>query len=179
MRCQRSDKGTAQDFSYFCRRDREYYYAGQPSQSRCTDGQVQYLILFWEIGDMRILTIATLVLASSGGIAAGQTATPADLSVAFAAADQDNNGYVTQEEYVRDFIAAFIAVDANSDEKIATSEMTNPDPERLRRADKNGDGSVTFDEALDLKILEFNGADANNDGRLSLIEVLNYSRRQK
>ncbi len=98
---------------------------------------------------------------------------------AFAAADTDGDGFVSEEEAVRDLIRLYISTDTNADEVISDSELTDYDPAAFNRIDGNADGQLSFMEVLEERLADFAAADTNKDGRLSLEEVLIYARENR
>lgn len=103
----------------------------------------------------------------------------------FSDADLDRDGVVSLDEFHKDIVRSFHALDFDRDGYITQGEVRSlPDPDlvkqmmrMLRRADKDNDGRLSFREVVEARMSYFDQADTNRDDRLSLDEALNFDRQ--
>jgi Ca2+-binding EF-hand superfamily protein len=100
----------------------------------------------------------------------------------FLGTDLNRDGYVDLDEFHKDVVNSFHALDHNRDGFISVDEMRSiPDKARvelllqtLKMADQDRDGRLSFKEAVERRMANFDVADADKDGRLSLAEVVAF-----
>lgn len=93
--------------------------------------------------------------------------------------DADQDGKITEEEFMSGHGARFEALDANNDGTISFEELKawrQPRNEQrmqamFRRGDTNGDGVISREEFNGTGELRFEGLDANKDGALTEDEI--------
>lgn len=120
---------------------------------------------------------ASLPVAASG---TEPVPSPTLSSAAFSKADRNADGRVDLEEFRRDIVQAWHALDLDGDGWITREEIQAlPDAsarrslERmLRRADADGDSRLSFSEVVRYRMARFDAADVDRDDRLSLNELL-------
>lgn len=130
-----------------------------------------------------LLTAVVLACASiAPSLAAAAPAQPSVSRQIFLDADLNQDGSVDLDEFHKDVVNGFHALDHNRDGYITVEEKRAiPDKGRvdlmlvmLKAADKNGDGRLSFIEVVEVRMAYFDQADANKDGRLSLGEVVAF-----
>lgn len=100
----------------------------------------------------------------------------------FLSADLDKDGFVDLDEFHKDIVRSFHALDHNRDGYITADEIRSiPDKPRadfllrvLKRGDKSGDLRLSFKEVVEARMAFFDRADFDKDERLSLTEVVAY-----
>lgn len=111
---------------------------------------------------------------------------PSATRAAFDAADLDHDGFISLDEFHKNALQAWRALDRDGDGYITREELA-PLPRTLRlsllgslrRADTDGDLRLSFKEVMAARMADFDAADANHDDRLSLAEVLAFEARQR
>ena len=100
----------------------------------------------------------------------------------FLDADLNKDGYVDLDEFHKDVVRAFHALDHNRDGYISVEEIQSiPDKGRvelllkaMKLSDKDRDGRLSFKEVVERRMAYFDAADTDKDGRLSMAEVVAY-----
>lgn len=100
----------------------------------------------------------------------------------FVGTDLNRDGYVDLDEFHKDVVNSFHALDHNRDGFITVDEIRSiPDKARvdlllqtLKLADQDRDGRLSFKEAVERRMANFDAADSNKDDRLSLAEVVAF-----
>ncbi|MCV2349188.1 EF-hand domain-containing protein [Paucibacter sp. Y2R2-4] len=107
---------------------------------------------------------------------------PSAAKQAFAAADLDNDGVVSLDEFHKDIVKSWHALDLDHNGEITRSELESI-PDRgavramlrmLQRSDSNGDMKLSFKELVEARMAFFDEADADHDDRLTLSEALAF-----
>jgi hypothetical protein len=131
----------------------------------------------------RMTCLAAALLAAPLGLPAMAAQTQPSISrQIFVDADLNRDGFVDLDEFHKDIVNGFHALDHNRDGAITVEEIRAiPDKGRveallvlLKRADTNGDGRLSFKEVVEVRMDNFAWADANRDDRLSLEEVVAF-----
>jgi hypothetical protein len=126
---------------------------------------------------------ALAAVVTAGFVPAVQAQTQPSVSrQIFLEADRNKDGYVDLDEFHKDVVNGFHALDHNRDGYIAVEEKRAiPDKGRvdmllamLKAADKDGDGRLSFREVVEVRMAYFDQADVNKDDRLSLAEVVAF-----
>jgi hypothetical protein len=124
------------------------------------------------------LPAVALAVGMIGGVATAQQPAPpahececVDERLAFAAADTDGDGLISEAEFARDVAAAFSALDKGGSGALTSDELGPHDAERFARIDTDGDGELSFAEVMTYKMQAFQAADQNQDGYLSFAEM--------
>jgi hypothetical protein len=124
-----------------------------------------------------LLSVCALPIAAQG--------LPSVSRQVFSDADRDGDGTVSLDEFHKDIVRSFHALDFDRDGFISPSEVQSlPSQEyvkqmtrMMRRADKDADGRLSFKEVVEARMSYFDQADTNRDDRLSLEEALNFDKR--
>lgn len=107
---------------------------------------------------------AVLILSASSAFALENTMTEGHLDML----DLDKDGAVDVTEYRVYTSNAFIALDADNDDKLAPADVASFLPDVLFEAmDKDADGIVTRTEYDTQVLLDFHAADADKNGVLN------------
>jgi Ca2+-binding EF-hand superfamily protein len=131
----------------------------------------------------RMTCFAAALLAAQLGLPAMAAQTQPSISrQIFFDADLNRDGFVDLDEFHKDIVNSFHALDHNRDGTITVEEMRAiPDKGRveallmlLKRADTNGDGKLSFKEVVEVRMDNFARADTNRDDKLSLEEVVAF-----
>jgi hypothetical protein len=131
----------------------------------------------------RLTCLALALLAVQLGLPAMAAQTQPSISrQIFVDADLNRDGFVDLDEFHKDIVKSFHALDHNRDGNITVEEIRAiPDKGRaeallmlLKRADTNGDGKLSFKEVVEVRMDNFARADTNRDDRLSLEEVVAF-----
>ena len=132
----------------------------------------------------KVLSVAAVACAAVAAVplAAMAQAQPTVSRRVFLDADLNKDGFVDLDEFHKDVVNGFHALDHNRDGYITVAEIRAiPDKTRvelvlkmLKAADKDGDGRLSFREVVEARMDFFDKADSNRDERLSLEEVLAF-----
>jgi len=129
-----------------------------------------------------IITLIPLVMLA--GCATTPTSSPEQK---FKQADTDGNGLVNRKEATSLIIAnAFAMYDANDDGFVTEGEYvaSGGTPEKFRKVNKTGSGKISLAEAQASPLVfntfgvSFNEADTNKDGQVTLAEYQSYLARR-
>jgi Ca2+-binding EF-hand superfamily protein len=135
--------------------------------------------------NMKTTHIVACVLALSGVLVSpgvlGQTQPTVSRQI-FLGADLNKDGFVDLEEFHKDIVRGFHALDHDRDGYISADEIRSiPDKTRvdfllrlLKRGDKSGDVRLSFKEVVEARMAFFDRADVDKDERLSMTEVIAY-----
>jgi len=100
----------------------------------------------------------------------------------FLGADLNKDGFVDLDEFHKDVVRAFHALDHSRDGYISADEIRSiPDKTRvemllkaLKLTDKDRDGRLSFKEVVERRMAYFDTGDTDKDERLSMAEVVAY-----
>ncbi|MEJ6006907.1 EF-hand domain-containing protein [Paucibacter sp. AS339] len=107
---------------------------------------------------------------------------PSAARQAFAAADQNNDGVVSLDEFHKDIVKSWHVLDLDHNGEITLAEL-QAIPDRasvqamlrlLKRSDSDGDMKLSFKELVAARMAFFDEADADHDDRLTLAEALAF-----
>ena len=98
--------------------------------------------------------------------------------LAFEMADTNKDGLVSEAEFARDAIAAFVALDAAGKGHLTPEDLGEHDPALFAKVDAAGDGMLGFDEVMAYKMTAFEAADADGDGFLTFDEMIESALRE-
>lgn len=110
-------------------------------------------------------------------------AQPGVMKQIFDDADLNRDGFIDLDEFHKDIVRSFAALDHNRDGYISEDEVTAlPDGKRakfifkemLAKADRDKDGRLSFKEVVEARMAYLDTADRDGDDRLSLREVLDH-----
>lgn len=129
--------------------------------------------------------VLTALVACAAVLPAVLTAAQPQPSVSrqiFLEADLNKDGYVDLDEFHKDIVNSFHALDHNRDGYITVEEIgAIPDKGRvdlllglMKVADTDRDWRLSFKEVVIIRMAYFDQADTNKDGRLSLAEVIAF-----
>ena len=98
--------------------------------------------------------------------------------LAFEMADTNNDGLVSEAEFARDAIAAFVALDQEGKGHLTPEDLGEHDPALFAKVDAAGDGVLSFDEVMAYKMAAFEAADTDGDGFLTFDEMIESALRE-
>lgn len=116
----------------------------------------------------RILFTASILAACA--IAGAASAGRSHHARLFNAADANNDGVVTRQEFDSGREALFARLDADHNGQLARADRAHHRHDRARRAGANHDGAISREEFLQQPAQMFERLDANDDGTLSAHE---------
>lgn len=111
---------------------------------------------------------------------------PSAARQSFGVADRDNDGVVSLDEFHKDILKSWRALDLDGDGQITRAELGSI-PDRgavramlrlLQRSDLNNDMKLSFKELVEARMAFFDEADANHDDRLTLSEALAFEAKR-
>lgn len=114
----------------------------------------------------KLLIAAAIGTTAIGGVAIAAAFAPHGMM----RADTNADGKVSRNEFFAMANARFKTLDANSDGKVAITEMIGP-PQRMARIDTNGDGSISRDEFAAMTNAHFKRVDSNGDAQITEAEL--------
>ena len=130
----------------------------------------------------RMLACAAVLLAVAAPATVPAQTQPSVSRQIFLNADLNKDGFIDIDEFHKDVVRGFHALDHNRDGYISAEEIRSiPDKTRvelilkmLKIADKDGDGKLSFREVVERRMAFFDAADFDKDDRLSMTEVIAY-----
>lgn len=133
-----------------------------------------------------VCVAASLVLLGLSGPLMAQGSPSASRS-SFAVADLNNDGKISLEEFHKDIVRGFHALDFDRDGYITEADIRSlPDrahvralERMLRRADADKDGKLSFAEVVKVRMGDFDAADTDNDSTISLAEALAFDAKRR
>lgn len=125
-----------------------------------------------------------LICALGCGLVAAQ-GMPSLSREVFSDADLNRDGSVSLDEFHKDIVRSFHALDFDRDGYITAGELKSlPDQQAvrqmqrmIRRADQDGDGRLSFREVVEARMRSFDEADTDRNDRISLDEALAFDKR--
>jgi hypothetical protein len=134
---------------------------------------------------LRRITTAMGLVCALGGAAAQAQGIPTLSREVFSDADLNRDGGVSLDEFHKDIVRSFHALDFDRDGYITAGELGSlPDRETvrrmermIRRADQDGDGRLSFREVVEVRMRSFDEADTDRNDRISLDEALAFDKR--
>ena len=92
--------------------------------------------------------------------------------------DDDGNGRVTREEFLRMKTEIFYRAlkDLDRDQRLGPEEI-NVTPEAFTEADLNGDGKISGAEFVQARFTQFEAIDANGDQEITFEELQQFLRQ--
>ncbi|MGZ8273170.1 MAG: EF-hand domain-containing protein [Burkholderiaceae bacterium] len=129
------------------------------------------------------LMACALALAGACAVTAIHAATQPSVSrQIFLNADLNEDAFVDLDEFHKDVVRAFHALDHNRDGYVSVDELQAiPDKTRvdlllkaMKLSDKDRDGRLSFKEVVERRMAYFDAADTDKDERLSMAEVIAY-----
>jgi len=129
-------------------------------------------------------TVALLIALSASVHAQG---TPSLSRSSFMQADLNQDGVISLDEFHKDIVRGFHALDFDRDGYISESDIRSlPDrahvrvlERMIRRADADKDGKLSFAEVVKVRMGDFDDADTDKDARISLSEALSFDARRR
>lgn len=134
------------------------------------------------------LACSALALCLALGFTTPATAQSQEVSRrAFAAADLNQDGRINLDEFHKDVVQGWHALDLDGDGYVTREELKSlPDRKMaafvlaaLRGADKQRGGRLSFREVVEARMSFFDAADTDRDESLSLAEVLAYESQMR
>jgi Ca2+-binding EF-hand superfamily protein len=118
------------------------------------------------------IAFALLVFTSTGADAQ-QTAAPSDVTVAFTETDSNGDGVIEIDEYYRRLVDVFFLGDANRDGYLTEEEFVKVvlQKEDFAELDKSQEGKLSKREFIAARLPVYLVIDTDDDGVLSLTEV--------
>ncbi|MFY7865731.1 hypothetical protein [Roseateles sp.] len=112
---------------------------------------------------------------------------PSAARQSFGVADRNNDGVVSLDEFHKDIVKSWRALDLDGDGEITRAELESiPDRGALRamlrllqRSDLNNDMKLSFKELVEARMAFFDEADVDRDDRLTLAESLEFEAKQR
>jgi len=119
---------------------------------------------------------------AKGGEPAARLPSPSAIRRAFERGDLDHDGFISLEEFRKDMLQSWHALDADRDGFLSRDELLAVGGPRhaervlrtLQQFDQDTDQRLSFKEVIGARMAGFDGADANHDDKLSLQDVLDY-----
>ena len=129
--------------------------------------------------------IALAVLGTSASTLA--QGSPSASRNSFSQADLNNDGKISLDEFHKDIVRGFHALDFDRDGYISSADLRSlPDrahvralERMLRRADADKDGKLSFAEVVKVRMSDFDEADTDNDATISLAEALAFDAKRR
>ncbi len=113
------------------------------------------------------LAVALVLAAAPNSLAQNE-----DVEVLFVQTDENDDGLISQTEFLKIAIIQFQAVDTNQDDKLDKKEVGEASTnQEFTDNDADRDGKLSLKEVVDEKLADFATADRNKDGTLDLDEV--------
>ena len=112
------------------------------------------------------------------GSPAGRALAVDDPRQTFDILDDNGDGVVTREEFLRMKTAIFYRAlkDLDRDQRLSREEI-NVSPEAFADADLNGDGKISGAEFVQARFTQFEAIDANGDQEITFEEFREFMRR--
>jgi hypothetical protein len=129
------------------------------------------------LGHLLALALALAV----AGVAAGR-ARPADADdpPRFTILDEDDDGVVTETEFMRNKTKIFFRAvkDIDQDPRLGPDEI-NVTPQAFADADLDGDGKISGAEFVQARFTQFDSIDANGDQKITSEEFQAFARQYR
>jgi hypothetical protein len=132
----------------------------------------------------RVGTTALLVGLAAPVLAQG---TPSVSRSSFMQADLNQDGTISLDEFHKDIVRGFHALDFDRDGYITEADIKSlPDrahvrvlERMIRRADADKDGKLSFAEVVKVRMGDFDDADTDKDAQISLNEALTFDAKRR
>jgi Ca2+-binding EF-hand superfamily protein len=125
----------------------------------------------------RLLALA-LAFAVAGVAAERARAADADDRPRFTILDEDGDGVVTENEFLRNKTKIFFRAvkDIDQDPRLGPDDI-NITPQAFNEADLNGDGKLSGGEFVQARFTQFDSVDANGDQTITSEEFQAFARQ--
>jgi Ca2+-binding EF-hand superfamily protein len=126
----------------------------------------------------QLLALA-LAFALAGGAAERARAADADDRPRFTILDEDDDGVVTEIEFLRNKTKIFfraVKEHIDQDPRLGPDEI-NVTPQAFDEADLNGDGKLSGAEFVQARFTQFDSVDANGDQKITSEEFQAFARQ--
>ena len=113
--------------------------------------------------------------------------TPSASRSGFMQADLNQDGMISLDEFHKDIVRGFHALDFDRDGYITEADIKSlPDrahvrvlERMIRRADADKDGKLSFAEVVKVRMGDFDDADTDKDAQISLSEALAFDAKRR
>jgi Ca2+-binding EF-hand superfamily protein len=124
------------------------------------------------------LLALALAFAVAGAAAEHARAADADDRPRFTILDEDGDGVITRNEFLRNKTKIFFRAvkDIDQDQRLGPDDI-NVTPQAFDEADLNGDGKLSGAEFVQARFTQFDSIDANGDQKITSEEFQAFARQ--